>query len=93
VYKRQALAGTAFDYLENAAVAEMLRIDPDLLTPVMVENASGWTFLKAMSHMVAMIGLLILGLIALYHRLFDQREADKSREAMAEKSESGDAQT
>lgn len=55
-----AIAGSAFDYLENHAVAIMLRAGPDGLTQDMVVTASRWTVLKS-----ALSGLAIFALLAL----------------------------
>lgn len=55
-----AAAGTVFDYLENNAVAAMLRAGPDGLTREMVDAASRWTVLKSATSALAMTGLLIL---------------------------------
>jgi hypothetical protein len=65
-----AIAGSVFDYMENAAVRVMLQIGPDGLTYEMAEQASGWTLLKSISATIAMGGLLILVLIALYRYFF-----------------------
>lgn len=56
------VAEVACDYLENAAVAEMLRAGPDGLTVEMVAAASRWTVLK--SGMAALgLTMLIVGLL------------------------------
>lgn len=57
-----ALAGAGFDYMENAAVAVMLRasaVAGDGLTEMMVATASRWTVLKS-----GMVTLALLALIA-----------------------------
>ena len=56
-----ALAGAGFDYMENAAVAVMLRAG-DGLSEAMVALASSWTMLKSAAVTVALI-LLIVGLV------------------------------
>ncbi len=53
------LAG-GFDYLENSAVAAMLRVAPDALTPAMVSTASTWTLAKSVSTTIASVALLIV---------------------------------
>jgi hypothetical protein len=70
VFSVFAIAGSVFDYLENAAVRVMLQMGPDGLTAEMAEQASGWTLLKSISATIAMGGLLILVLIALYRYFF-----------------------
>ena len=55
-----ALAAAGFDYMENAAVAVMLRAG-DGLSEAMVATASQWTMLKSAAVTVALI-LLIIGL-------------------------------
>lgn len=49
-----------FDYLENAAVANMLMIAPGDLTPDLVSTASNWTIVKSVSTAVALLTLVIL---------------------------------
>ncbi len=53
-----ALAGAVFDYLENAAVAEMLRVGSEGVTPDMVATASRWTLLKSGAVTLAMLMLV-----------------------------------
>lgn len=53
-----ALAGSGFDYLENAAVAVMLQAG-DGLSEAMVATASRWTVLKSGAVTLALIMLLI----------------------------------
>ena len=53
-----ALAGAGFDYLENAAVAVMLRAG-DSVTETMVATASRWTVLKSGAVTLALVALLI----------------------------------
>ncbi|MBZ0161390.1 MAG: hypothetical protein K8H74_01620 [Notoacmeibacter sp.] len=55
-----ATAGTVFDYLENHAVAAMLKAGPDGLTEGMADAASRWTVLKSATSALAMTGLAIL---------------------------------
>ncbi len=52
-----ALAGAGFDYMENAAVAVMLRAG-DGLTETMVTTASGWTVLKSGAVTLALLALI-----------------------------------
>ncbi len=56
-----ALAGAGFDYMENAAVAVMLRAG-DGLTEAMVATASRWTVLKSGAVTLALLAL-IAGLV------------------------------
>ena len=62
-----ALAGAVFDYLENAAVAGMLRAGSEGITPDMVATASRWTLLKSGAVTLAML-MLIAGLVMLLWR-------------------------
>ena len=55
-----AIVAGAFDYLENSAVAAMLRVEPDALTQVMVSTASNWTLAKSVSTTIASLALLIV---------------------------------
>lgn len=55
-----ALAGVAFDYLENAAIAGMLKAGATGILPQEVAQASQWTMLKSGATSVAGIGLLVL---------------------------------
>ncbi len=57
------------DYLENRAVAGMLRAGPEALTDAMVENASNWTLLKSISSTLVFVALLILLMIAVWRWL------------------------
>lgn len=61
-----ALAGAGFDYMENAAVAVMLRAG-DGLTETMVATASGWTVLKSGAVTLALVAL-IAGLMMAFMR-------------------------
>ena len=56
-----ALAGAGFDYMENGAVAVMLRAG-DGLNAAMVATASGWTVLKSGTVALALL-MLIAGLV------------------------------
>ncbi|WP_456391219.1 hypothetical protein [Profundibacter sp.] len=56
-----ALAGAGFDYMENAAVAVMLRAG-DGLNEAMVASASQWTVLKSGAVTLALL-MLIAGLV------------------------------
>jgi hypothetical protein len=49
-----------FDYLENAAVAALLRTGPDHITAGMVETASRWTIFKSGATTVAALLVLVL---------------------------------
>lgn len=55
-----AIAGGAFDHLENRAVAVMLRVEPDALTEAMVSTASNWTLAKSISITIALVALLVV---------------------------------
>lgn len=66
-----ALLGMVFDYLENAAVADMLTAGHQQLTAELVAEASRWTLLKSLATTVAM--LLVLAL--LLWRVFARRRA------------------
>lgn len=55
-----AIPGSVFDYLENAAVAAMLRSGADGLDPQLVQAASRWTLLKSGFTTAAMVLLLTL---------------------------------
>lgn len=54
-----ALTEVAFDYLENFAVAAMLRAGPDGLTPEMVATASRWTTVKWSLAAVGVLALVV----------------------------------
>ena len=64
-----ALPIAPFDYLENAAVARMLALGKDGITPPVVEAASRWTVLKSASTTVAMSLLMLLFLLWLVRRM------------------------
>ena len=67
-----SLSSVVIDYLENAAVAAMLRIGPVALTPEMAATANQWTTAK---WGLAFIGLatLIVGIgLRIWRRLFVQ---------------------
>ncbi len=55
-----AVLATVFDYLENSAVAVLLRAGPDAMTDTMVESASRWTVLKSATASVAFVALIVL---------------------------------
>ena len=61
-----ALAGAGFDYMENGAVAVMLRAD-DGLDAAMVAAASQWTVLKSGAVTLALL-MLIAGLVMAFMR-------------------------
>jgi hypothetical protein len=54
-----AISAGIFDYLENVAVAKMLNIAPDLLTPDLVSTASNWTLAKSVSTTIASLVLVV----------------------------------
>jgi hypothetical protein len=55
-----AVLATVFDYLENGAVAVLLRAGPEAITDTMVESASRWTLLKSATATVAFVALVVL---------------------------------
>ncbi len=57
-----SLTSVIVDYLENAALAAMLRSGPDHLTPEMAATASHWTSIK---WQLAMVGLLAIAVGAI----------------------------
>ena len=62
------IPGMLFDYLENHAVAAMLVIGPDGLTPEMVARASLFSQLKALCNALSLGLLLILVLARAFRR-------------------------
>lgn len=64
-----AIVASAFDYMENHAVAAMLRMAPDDVSDAMIASASQWTILKSASASIAFAGLTILLLRAGWIRL------------------------
>jgi hypothetical protein len=58
----------AFDWLENAAVAAMLRAGADGVTAQMVETASRWTVLKWWTDIPVLLATLVLALLAAWRR-------------------------
>jgi hypothetical protein len=62
-----SLSSVVVDYLENAALAAMLRAGPDAMTPEMAEAASRWTTMK---WSFAALGLvtLVIGLALRFRR-------------------------
>jgi len=67
-----AVVAGGFDYLENSAVAAMLRAEPNAVTQAMVSTASNWTLAKSVSTTVASLALLVVlckqGLVRLKSR-------------------------
>ena len=59
-----AIVPAVLDWLENAAVAAMLRAGEAGLTPEMVVAASRWSVLKWFAYMVVIGALLVLAAIA-----------------------------
>jgi hypothetical protein len=55
-----AVLAAAFDYLENWAVAVLLRAGPEAITDAMVESASRWTLLKSAAASMAFVALVVL---------------------------------
>ena len=68
-----ALAGAVFDWLENAAVAVLLRMDPGAVTPSLVAVANRWTVLKSSAVTLAMTALLLALILALWRHLRSRR--------------------
>jgi len=64
-----AVPSMVFDYLENAAVGQMLSMPPGMVPPQLVETASQWTVLKSASGAVAMVLALLLVIGWFYRRL------------------------
>jgi hypothetical protein len=62
-----SLSSVVVDYLENAALAAMLRAGPDAMTPEMADAASSWTTMK---WSFAALGLvtLVIGLALRFRR-------------------------
>jgi hypothetical protein len=48
------------DYLENHAIAGLLRAGPDAVNDAMITSASGWTLWKSISSTVVFTALLVL---------------------------------
>lgn len=63
-----AVAGAVFDYLENAAVAALLRAGTEGVTQGMVTWASAWTVAKSAATGVVMAVVLIAAIRALWRR-------------------------
>lgn len=55
-----ALGAAIFDYLENNAVAAMLKAGSGELTETMVSTASNWTLSKSISTTIASVTLLVV---------------------------------
>jgi hypothetical protein len=68
-----AIPGSVFDYLENYAVATMLRLGADGITPDIVATADRWTRLKSVFTTIAMTILLVLLVIWAGRRLMARR--------------------
>ena len=54
-----SLSSIAVDYLENAAIAAMLRVGPDGMTGEMAAAASQWTTLKWSLSLIGLVALLV----------------------------------
>ena len=72
-----AVLAAAFDYLENWAVAVLLRAGPEAITDAMVESASRWTLLKSATASVAFVALVVLLLRAGWVWLRQRLSGDK----------------
>jgi len=55
-----ALGAAVFDYLENNAVAAMIKTAPGDLTEAMVSTASNWTLAKSILTTIASVALLVV---------------------------------
>jgi hypothetical protein len=55
-----ALGGAVFDYLENGAVAQMLRAGAEGVTAETAATASRWTVLKSAADAIAMTAFVLL---------------------------------
>ena len=62
-----AVLAAAFDYLENAAVAGMLKAPMIDVTPDMVAQANMWTVLKSATSTLA-FGAVLIGLVMAWRR-------------------------
>jgi hypothetical protein len=63
-----ALAVVGFDWLENHAVATLLRADPTTLDAATVAEAARWSVLKSVATTLAGLALLAGGIAALLRR-------------------------
>jgi len=68
-----AVAGCVFDWLENAAVQDMLVRVPATVTELAVDQASFWTQLKAGSVTISFLCLIVLAIARFIKR--DRRQA------------------
>ncbi len=64
-----SLTSIPVDYLENAALAAMLRAGADGITPQMAEPAHQWTTLKWIFAFVGLLALVVGFVVRLYRRL------------------------
>lgn len=69
-----AIAAASFDYLENLAVATMLRTGPEAFSDQLAQTANRWTVLKSGAVTVALTALLI-GLALAGWRKWHRRQA------------------
>ncbi|HTV71310.1 MAG TPA: hypothetical protein VMF90_22505 [Rhizobiaceae bacterium] len=63
------IPGAIFDYLENAAVARLLKAAPEALTPELARAAHIWTLLKSAATTIAMVLVLLLLIGWFYRRI------------------------
>lgn len=71
-----AIGGMGADYVENHAVAAMLALPPDAVTPDQIATASRWTVLKSLGATLAMsLGVVLLAR-AVIARLTTQKSMD-----------------
>ncbi len=70
-----AVAAAGFDYLENAAVAEMIAAWPDGFGDALAARASRWSVLKASTTTLALVAFLIGLLAAGWRRVRQTRAA------------------
>lgn len=64
-----AIPGAVFDYMENTNINLMLFLGPDNINMDIVARASSRSVAKAVFTTIAMLVVLVLGMIHLWHRL------------------------
>ncbi len=64
-----AIAAAGFDYLENRAVAALLRSGPEGASDAMIAAASRWTQLKSAAVTLALVSLIVLLALAAWRHL------------------------
>lgn len=68
-----SLSSVVVDYLENAAVAAMLRVGADGLTPEMAATASQWTIFKWSRSLVGALALVIGVVLCIRRRMLRKK--------------------